>query len=316
MKDLGNYKRLGPPRAGGNQNIGLVSYTDLANIFSAAQSISLATSGIVQTFESTANDAVAGITDHYRRRGTAAGQDGDDLWENQYNGLDDNASPAKTKYARTLAEIVDASDTTEDGRYSIGTMRAGTVVDWVFESGALRYQTQAQPSAAGAVAATAALIGGVQLLPMQMALFQDQKANGTNGGNSVATTWTKRVIGGSTAVFNNVSGLTIGTDVLTFAEAGTYLLAGRMPFEGIQNSSSRLQRTNNTPTTIQIGSNTDPGASLVMTDSWVMLPYTATAGDTIEFQYWAPTATANGLGTAVTNGIAEVYAQLVVLRLA
>jgi hypothetical protein len=150
MKDIGNYKRLGPPRAGGNQNIGTQVYTDLANIFSAAQKVSLATSGLVQTFESTANDANAGITDYYRRRGTAAGVDGDDLWENQYNGLDDNASPAKTKYARTLAEIVDSGDGSEDGRYSIGTIRAGTVVDWRFESGAVYYQTLTAPAAAGA----------------------------------------------------------------------------------------------------------------------------------------------------------------------
>lgn len=163
MKTIGNSNRIQPAYTVGNAPTNNVAYTDLANAFTLAQSISLATAGTIFSLTTTENNATAQAVDYYRHRAGAAGQDGDDLTELQFNGLDDNATPQKTKYARILSEIVDASDTTEDGRLSLGTMRAGTVVDWQVESGTLRYQGLAVPSTAGAINAAQIQVSNVTL---------------------------------------------------------------------------------------------------------------------------------------------------------
>lgn len=162
-KSLGAFGRASGPRTLGAPQPTLLAYTDLANAFTAAQGITLATSGTILSLVDTANDANAEVVDLYRHRGGAAGQDGDDLAELQFNGLDDNGTPQKTKFARILAEIVDASDTTEDGRLSLGTARAGTNVDWVLESGTLRYQGLALPATAGFINAAAYQVAGVNI---------------------------------------------------------------------------------------------------------------------------------------------------------
>lgn len=151
MKTIGNSNRIQPAYTVGNAPTNNVAYTDLANAFTLAQSISLATAGTIFSLITTENNATAQAVDLYRHRAGAAGQDGDDLTELQFNGLDDNGTPQKTKYARILAEIADASDTTEDGRLSLGTMRAGSVVDWRFESGAFYYQTLTLPTTTGGI---------------------------------------------------------------------------------------------------------------------------------------------------------------------
>lgn len=163
MKTIGNSNRIQPAYTVGNAPTNNVAYTDLANAFTLAQSISLATAGTIFSLTTTENNATPQAVDLYRHRAGAAGQDGDDLTELQFNGLDDNGTPQKTKYARILAEIADASDTTEDGRLSLGTMRAGTVVDWQVESGTLRYQGLTLPATAGYVNAAGYQLNGLAL---------------------------------------------------------------------------------------------------------------------------------------------------------
>lgn len=163
MKQLGNLNYLFPPYSLGNGNKGKVAYTDLANVFTVAQEISKATAGTMLTFTNTANDANAQVVDYYRHRGGADGQDGDDLTELQFNGNDDG-TPTKTKYARILAEIVDSGVGSMDGRLSLGTMRAGSSVDWRVESGAIYYQTLTAPSAAGAINGTDVQANDISLI--------------------------------------------------------------------------------------------------------------------------------------------------------
>ncbi len=226
MKQLGNLNYLFPPYSLGNGNKGKVAYTDLANVFTVAQEISKATAGTMLTLTNTANDANAQVTDYYRHRNGAAGQDGDDLTELQFNGLDDNGTPQKTKYARILSEIVDASDTTEDGRLSLGTMRAGTVVDWRVESGALYYQTLTAPSAAGAVNAVDVQANNISIIHGVGQAVQATYATYTEGTTDLPCD-------------NSIPQQTEGTEIITLAvtpKSATSTL--KISFTGMFGSSS------------------------------------------------------------------------------
>mgnify|MGYP000869370243 CR=1 FL=1 len=188
MKTIGNSNRIQPAYTVGNAPTNNVAYTDLANAFTLAQSISLATAGTIFSLITTENNATAQAVDLYRHRAGAAGQDGDDLTELQFNGLDDNGTPQKTKYARILAEIADASDTTEDGRLSLGTMRAGSVVDWQVESGTLRYQGLTLPTTAGAINAVEFQRSGIPIAGSASFSADKNDIDQTSvSGSSVAT---------------------------------------------------------------------------------------------------------------------------------
>ena len=79
--------------------------------------------------ECSADDAASGgdITLFHRRGASDAGQDDDLLGTVFYRGKNDNATPQEVDYAAVQGSIVDASDTTEDGRLRLRVQTAGTL---------------------------------------------------------------------------------------------------------------------------------------------------------------------------------------------
>jgi len=79
--------------------------------------------------ECTADDSASGgdITLYHRRGASGAGQDDDLLGTVFYRGKNDNGTPQEVDYAAVEGSIVDASDTTEDGRLRLQTRTAGTL---------------------------------------------------------------------------------------------------------------------------------------------------------------------------------------------
>ncbi|QDP66377.1 MAG: hypothetical protein Unbinned1819contig1001_23 [Prokaryotic dsDNA virus sp.] len=63
----------------------------------------------------------------YHHRNTAAGQDSDQINSISFRSNNDAGTPAEKDYASLLASIVDASDTTEDGKLDLKVMAAGTL---------------------------------------------------------------------------------------------------------------------------------------------------------------------------------------------
>lgn len=79
--------------------------------------------------ECSADDAASGgdITLYHRRGASGAGQDDDLLGTVFIRGKNDNATPQEVDYAAIQGSIVDASDTTEDGRLRLQVQTAGTL---------------------------------------------------------------------------------------------------------------------------------------------------------------------------------------------
>jgi len=85
------------------------------------------TAGNALQLECTANDAASGgdITLYHHRNG-AAGQDDDVISSLFFRGNNDNASPQDLDYASIEGSILDASDTTEDGRLKFNLVADGS----------------------------------------------------------------------------------------------------------------------------------------------------------------------------------------------
>jgi len=79
--------------------------------------------------ECSADDAASGgdITLFHRRGASSAGQDNDILSTVFIRGKNDNSTPQEVDYAAIEGSIVDASDTTEDGRLRLKVQTAGTL---------------------------------------------------------------------------------------------------------------------------------------------------------------------------------------------
>jgi len=79
--------------------------------------------------ECIADDSASGgdITLYHRRGASGAGQDDDLLGTVFYRGKNDNGTPQEVDYAAVEGSIVDASDTTEDGRLRLKVQTAGTL---------------------------------------------------------------------------------------------------------------------------------------------------------------------------------------------
>ena len=85
--------------------------------------------GTALNLECSADDSASGgdITLFHRRGASNAGQDNDLLGTVFFRGKNDNATPDELDFAAVEGSIVDASDTTEDGRLRLQVQTAGTL---------------------------------------------------------------------------------------------------------------------------------------------------------------------------------------------
>jgi hypothetical protein len=145
----------------------------------------------------------------------------------------------------------------------------------------------------------------------QLAIFNETQANGTQGGASVATTFTKRTL--NTTVTNNI-GASIASSVITLL-AGTYRVFCMSPFYNVTGVAIRLRNTSDSTTTLA-----SPNAYFAGTSggySQLEGVFTITATKNFEVQYYCNTAVAtNGLGVALSGGISEIYTQITIAKVA
>jgi len=135
----------------------------------------------------------------------------------------------------------------------------------------------------------------------------DEKASGTAGGTSIATTWTKHTLAEKT---NGITGSSVASSVVTLP-AGTFRASGFAVAYQPNAFKMRLRNTTDS-TTIAVGSN---GYSSTSNNdnvySFVDAVFTLASSKTIEFQYYIGNAVVtNGLGIAASSGEVEVYADL------
>jgi hypothetical protein len=147
------------------------------------------------------------------------------------------------------------------------------------------------------------------------AIFNETQAINTNGGSSVANTFTKRVL--NTTNVNTITGCSIASSVITLP-AGSYYVTGSAPFHQTVGTRIRLQNTTDSTTAIlgqncilASGENVDYGATLLGY-------FTIAASKNFELQYYVTAAVAStGLGRANNMGsMSEVYGEISIQKVA
>ena len=148
-----------------------------------------------------------------------------------------------------------------------------------------------------------------------IAIFNETQANGTNGGSSVATTWSKRTL--NTTIVNNI-GATLTSSVIALL-AGSYEVEAFSPFLLTNSVKIKLRNTTDSTDTI-IGQNNYFDANNSVAGAALLQGYfVITATKNFELQYWVKdSAVTNGLGTSTTGGtgVSEIYSSIKITKVA
>lgn len=160
---------------------------------------------------------------------------------------------------------------------------------------------------------TAAQLNDVLDNFQDVAIFNETQASGTQGGASVASTWTKRTL--NTTIVNNITGASIATSVITLP-AGSYIITASAPCYESNAFKIRLQNTSDATTAI-IGTSEYDGSSAVATRTFLSGFVTIAATKNFELQHWVQTARANlGFGYPTSAGVSEIYSTIQITRVA
>ena len=172
---------------------------------------------------------------------------------------------------------------------------------------------------AGAVLEAAQLNGVVDNFA-DIAIFNETQASGTQGGSTVAATWTKRTL--NTTVVNNIASCTLTSSVISLP-AGTYNAKVSTIFHAGSGTSpdSFRHRLRNTTAGTNLGLTTSGYGGAANNDplpAEIVTVFTLSATSNIEVQYYMTGAIASvGLGRASSIASTdEIYTQIQIARVA
>lgn len=138
--------------------------------------------------------------------------------------------------------------------------------------------------------------------------LQEQQAANTDGGTSIATTWTTCVV--NTEVMDAGNHCSLSANQFTL-DAGTYdILASKAVIGGAVNGNFKLRLRNITDSTTVIVGMSCYGAAngIGPTDLSVRGRFTIGGGKALALQYWAAAGVAtNGLGVKTNASEIEVF---------
>lgn len=156
---------------------------------------------------------------------------------------------------------------------------------------------------------------------LPVAVFADQKASGTSGGNPTAAAWTTSTI--NTQISNSISGASLATNQITLP-TGSYLVDFSRTFYATRRSKLRFRSVTDAAKTYyanQADASEDPSGgagtyhrtSAVLNGSAVVTVTAAT--EAFDLQYYVEQTFTDGLGRAQTLGVVESYATVTIRAL-
>jgi len=162
--------------------------------------------------------------------------------------------------------------------------------------------------------ASAAIFFPTGSAPATIAIFNESQAANTNGGTSVANTYTKRTL--NTTVINNI-GATLTSSVIALL-AGTYNVSAISTFFLPAAVAIRLRNTTDSTTAVAGVNGYASASSAAGVISPLQGTFTITATKNFEVQYYCTAAQAsNGLGVAINSaGVSEIYTQITIEKTA
>jgi hypothetical protein len=149
---------------------------------------------------------------------------------------------------------------------------------------------------------------------IQIAVFNETQAAGTNGGTSTTGSFIKRTL--NTTVKNDITGCSIATSVITLP-AGTYYVIARSPTNQSGYNQAKIRNTTDSTDLALSGSGYAPPSTSANIDSTIQGFFVLAAQKTIELQQRVATGVAtNGLGIAANLGVDEIYSSITIVKVA
>lgn len=142
-----------------------------------------------------------------------------------------------------------------------------------------------------------------------IAILRDEKASGTNGGSSAATTWNARDL--NTEVSDSESIVSISSNQFT-PIAGTYKIDVEAVVHNLVGA-HRLRLYNVTDASVvSYGKNSRNNGTTQTSDGSLKTIFTANGTDAYRIDhYTASNIATNGLGSAMSLGVNEIYMEIV-----
>jgi len=149
---------------------------------------------------------------------------------------------------------------------------------------------------------------------LQIAVFNETQAAGTNGGTSTSGSFLKRTL--NTTVKNDITGCSIASSVITLA-AGTYYVIARAPTNQSGYVQAKIRNTTDSTDLALSNSGYNPPSTSATIDSTIQGFFVLAAQKTIELQQRVGTGiTTNGLGIAANLGVDEIYSSITIVKVA
>lgn len=153
-----------------------------------------------------------------------------------------------------------------------------------------------------------------QLSPTGVAVIQDQKSAGSNGGTFSSGAWRTRDL--NTIVFNNITGLTLSSNQLDVPK-GKYVAFGIAPTYDVSYNKCKFRNITDGADLGIGGSDYSDASGSDQTHSFVFDVWEFDARKTIELQHRCNASSSGGYGFGLrTNvGVVEVYAQVLIIKI-
>lgn len=156
------------------------------------------------------------------------------------------------------------------------------------------------------LAVTGLITGRIALLHVR-----DEKADTTAGGTASGSTWNTRTL--NTAVTNEISGASLASNQITLP-AGTYEIDASAPQWGSGHGKLRLRNITDGSDAI-IGQNEADGDATAGVCCHLRGRFTIAGAKVFELHHWTQNGqVTEGLGRAVSAGVTEVYAEVLIWK--
>lgn len=171
-----------------------------------------------------------------------------------------------------------------------------------------------QPGEVREVRCTGSALATLKVYDNNILIVRDEKTSGTNGGSSSATTWNARAL--NTTVLNTIAGASLVSDQITLP-AGTYLVDASAPARVSNGHQLRLYNVTGSTVLLTGTSEFAPSADTTITRSLLRGSITLASSATLRLDHYTSAAVANtGLGAPVSSGTTEVYAEVMIRKVA
>lgn len=143
---------------------------------------------------------------------------------------------------------------------------------------------------------------------------RDEKPSGTDAGTFTSGAWRTRVL--NTVVTNEISGASLASNQITLP-AGTYIVRASAPAAVVDRHRAKLVNITDTSDIVLGTSENTSSADTVGTRSLISGKFTISASKVIELQHRCLTSRgSNGLGVMTGFGDVEVYAEVLIIKVA